>query len=227
MEDKVLMKDFYQALPAEVIELSDRLGLGESSGSNVFRQLSGADPQSGKEAKSDKKLNDHKALILDDVRRDIAIIRKKRDNKRSKKELKTDDILSGSQRKKLFDFKGDRSGLKYEVFEQVHRLWRRYTDDLLQSTPKISSQTVGGSKPRSSLDQGAMLNTLLKADLHGARLLVIRSRNPNLVGKKGLVFQESRNTFVMINEQNKINSKFVKFGARITFLINHEFRLIN
>jgi ribonuclease P protein subunit POP4 len=46
-------------------------------------------------------------------------------------------------------------------------------------------------------------NALLRADYHGAFLRVVQSKCPSHVGKGGLVVQETLNTFVMIQSDNR------------------------
>jgi ribonuclease P protein subunit POP4 len=46
-------------------------------------------------------------------------------------------------------------------------------------------------------------NALVRADYHGAFLRVVQSKCPSLVGKNGLVVQETLNTFVLIQSDNR------------------------
>jgi ribonuclease P protein subunit POP4 len=46
-------------------------------------------------------------------------------------------------------------------------------------------------------------------DLHGALVKVTKSINPSLVGMKGIIFIETRETFKMISKDDKVRSKFL------------------
>ena len=48
---------------------------------------------------------------------------------------------------------------------------------------------------------------IMKADYHGAKISVIRSKCPSLVGIHGIVLQDTRNTFRIIGEDDQIRSK--------------------
>jgi hypothetical protein len=45
---------------------------------------------------------------------------------------------------------------------------------------------------------------LLKADLHGAVVTVVRSKCPSLIGASGLLVMETQETFRVVTEQNKL-----------------------
>ena len=50
---------------------------------------------------------------------------------------------------------------------------------------------------------------IMKADYHGAKISVIRSKCPSLVGIQGIILQDTRNTFRVIGEDDIIRSKTV------------------
>ncbi|KAI1285418.1 Ribonuclease P protein subunit p29 [Halotydeus destructor] len=60
---------------------------------------------------------------------------------------------------------------------------------------------------------------LIRADYHGAQFVIEASRNPSLVGIKGIVVQETKNTFKLIAETNRIIT-VPKEGTLFTFLCN-------
>ncbi|XP_015117251.1 ribonuclease P protein subunit p29 isoform X3 [Diachasma alloeum] len=47
---------------------------------------------------------------------------------------------------------------------------------------------------------------LMRADLHGARVTVVRSKCPSLVGINGIVLQDTRNTFRVMGRDDKIKT---------------------
>ncbi|GAM23276.1 hypothetical protein SAMD00019534_064510 [Acytostelium subglobosum LB1] len=76
----------------------------------------------------------------------------------------------------------------YDQFIPLHKLWSQYI-----------AEVAGSIK-------GQMLVAkLIKADLHGAIIRVVRSMCPSYIGQKGIVIQETENTFKMIMTNNKVN----------------------
>jgi len=60
------------------------------------------------------------------------------------------------------------------------------------------------------LDQASLATAearILKSDFHGSILSVKESKNPTLIGQKGIVIQETHGSFKIINEQDKIKGK--------------------
>lgn len=51
--------------------------------------------------------------------------------------------------------------------------------------------------------RASLENALLRADYHGAHLRVVQSKCPSLVGKSGIVVQETLNTVVMMQCDNR------------------------
>lgn len=49
---------------------------------------------------------------------------------------------------------------------------------------------------------------LYRADYHGAKLEVIRSKCASLCGIKGIILMDTKNTFKLIGQDNVIRSKF-------------------
>ena len=204
-EKKVSLDEFYQKLPFEILTLDQMRQKWEVGISNPFREHADEE-QTNLETKGKKKQsNENKALIIDDVKRDSAFIQQKKHQNRKR----SHHILNGKQRKRLFALDSKNIALKYKVFQQVHRLWRQYMIEMIRklSPPTEALSVVKSFK--SIVDQGNLTNSLIKADYHGAKFLVTRSKNPTLIGQKGIVVQETRNTFVIINERNLIRSKFL------------------
>ena len=51
---------------------------------------------------------------------------------------------------------------------------------------------------------------ILKADLHGCIIKVTRSKCVSLVGREGIVLQETKNAFLVITSANELKSeKFI------------------
>ncbi|XP_053211313.1 ribonuclease P protein subunit p29-like [Panonychus citri] len=107
--------------------------------------------------------------------------------KGKKNKEKKPNKLNSKERKSLFKINRE-TKLDYETFEKINHIWDKYIGIILKNNPKDSSLR------------------LAKADYHGAKFCVLASLNPSLVGIVGLVVQETRNTFKLINKQNQIRT---------------------
>ena len=81
---------------------------------------------------------------------------------------------------------------QFKDYEPLHILWQGYISDLL----RLDGSTAAA-------DTGIQIK-LSKADFHGARLSVVRSKCPSLVGAGGIVVKETENTFVMITLADRL-----------------------
>lgn len=113
--------------------------------------------------------------------------------------------------------------MKYADLLPLHELWTQYIAKQLE--PYIKKRENGKfSVPQvydSSYDHFS--KTLIKSDLHGAKVTVIASCNPSLVGQTGIVAMETRNTFKIISEDNRIRSMPLPFFFVDFFLIRSFF----
>lgn len=75
---------------------------------------------------------------------------------------------------------------RYELYVPLMQLWKDY-----------ASKLVAGDNIANSGDR------VLRMDLHGAPIEVIRSRDPGLVGVQGILVVETANTVIVVTEQNK------------------------
>lgn len=50
-----------------------------------------------------------------------------------------------------------------------------------------------------------------KADFHGAKVKVVRSKCPSLVGIKGIVILDTKNTFKVIGKDDILRSEYIDF----------------
>ncbi|XP_065827532.1 ribonuclease P protein subunit p29-like [Oscarella lobularis] len=95
---------------------------------------------------------------------------------------------------------------RYDDFVPLHKLWLQYMKDLLE----IRSDSKGG---------GQMLSKLAKADFHGCKMTVSKSKCPHYVGLTGIIIMETQNTFKVITKENTI--KVVpKSGSVFAFCID-------
>lgn len=98
--------------------------------------------------------------------------------------------------------------LKYVDLLPLHELWTQYIEK--QLAPYIQKREDGKLSVPEVDDKryDGFSKTLIKSDLNGAKLTVVASCNPSLVGKTGIVAMETRNTFKMLGEDNRIRSMF-------------------
>ncbi|KAH9451926.1 hypothetical protein MJO28_013615 [Puccinia striiformis f. sp. tritici] len=107
---------------------------------------------------------------------------------------------------------------RYEDFVPLHQLWLGYMSELLELRLKTLDEkktilTVPTEGPlcRSEKFAGmpsisAIQAKLLKADYHGAHLIVTQAKNPSLVDLQGIVIQESEQTFKVIQANNEVKT---------------------
>lgn len=81
---------------------------------------------------------------------------------------------------------------KFSNFYALHLLWEQYMTKLLELESKSKS------------DEKLWTKQLQSADYHGALLTIIEARNSTLIGKTGIVIQETRNTLKMATPRDII-----------------------
>ncbi|XP_077567813.1 ribonuclease P protein subunit p29 isoform X2 [Stigmatopora nigra] len=127
-----------------------------------------------------KSVLSHKAVILEyskGKKKKLTRTKPKGINAHQKKELKIFHVKSEHQR--------------YELFSPLHELWKQYIFDL-----------CNGLNSKSSPD--SVQKKLLKADFHGAIIIVIQSKCPSYVGASGIIIQEFKHVFKIITKQDRI-----------------------
>ncbi|XP_053560493.1 ribonuclease P protein subunit p29-like [Bombina bombina] len=111
--------------------------------------------------------------------------------KKKKKKRSKSKGLSAKQKRemRLFDIKPEQQ--KYEMFVPLHDLWKQYIRDLCNGLrPDAQPQMIQ--------------NKLLKADLHGAQVMVTKSKCPSYVGLTGIILQETKFVFKIITKEDKL-----------------------
>ena len=196
-EEKLTLPDFYQRLPDEILKNAGRLKIDVNVKKNIINEIVPEDKIERDGPDFNKTGNKYKALSLDERQRSSKIskeARKLKFNQRKKKEKQ----LTAKQRHNLF--KIDKStNLRYEVFVEINKLWRNYINNLIKLSPKGKDAQNESVKNRNNI-----YNCLVKADYHGALVVVAEAKNPLLVGLKGIVIKESKKVFYLINESNRI-----------------------
>ena len=64
---------------------------------------------------------------------------------------------------------------------------------------------------------------IAKADYHGCLLMITRSKCPSHIGIKGIVVLETKNTFQIICEDDKLRSKSIHLNEHEHISINFFF----
>jgi ribonuclease P protein subunit POP4 len=90
---------------------------------------------------------------------------------------------------------------KYALYEPLHALWAAYMREVLGLE---GEEKVAGRGYVTAASGGAMLAS---ADLHGARLSVVRSRCVSRVGLEGIVVRDTRYTFEIVTRGDVVKCK--------------------
>lgn len=201
-EERLGLPDFYQRLPDEILKNAGRLKIDANVKKNIINEIVPEDKIDRDSVDFNKTGNKYKALQLDERPINSKIskeTRKMKFNQRKKKEMQ----LTAKQRHNLFKINKS-SNLKYEVFVEINKLWRNYINNLIKLTPRDKTGPAENTKSQSNI-----YTALVKADYHGALVVVAESRNPLLVGLKGIVIKENRKVFYLINENNRILGELI------------------
>ncbi|KAK0164993.1 hypothetical protein PV328_003553 [Microctonus aethiopoides] len=124
---------------------------------------------------------------------------------RVKKEKPKKKPFLNTRKQKLIGINNDignkKGKLKYKDLLPLNKMWLEY---ILQAIGFKHFKDL----PTSSIDQRwEMINQrLMKADYHGAKISVIRSKCPSLIGITGLIVQDTKNTFRVISEDDTIRT---------------------
>lgn len=167
------------SLPPEVTAVSERIGLETGDGLKTMYEKVGSD-----EFNAIK----YHPCVVKNVEKQIARYSEAKKSKSCKKEKKKKrkDRLTSKERRELFDVTKSKD-LRYSVLIGLNDLWRGYMISLLSSIKSPADQL-----------------RLIRADFHGAMLVVSASKNPALVGIKGIVIQETKNTFRLITKEDRV-----------------------
>lgn len=119
--------------------------------------------------------------------------------------------LNAQQKRAMKVFQINPEHQRYELFLPLHELWRQYIIDL-----------CGGLNERSSPQ--TVQQKLLKADLHGAILTVVRSKCPSYVGTTGILVQEFKHVFKLITKEDSLKvipKRNSVFGVEVNGFVSH------
>jgi ribonuclease P protein subunit POP4 len=76
---------------------------------------------------------------------------------------------------------------KYDIYEPLAELWRSYADKVITGVDAVSAG-----------------DRVLRMDLHGAVVEVVRARDPGLVGLRGILIIETANTVLVVTKKNRV-----------------------
>lgn len=97
---------------------------------------------------------------------------------------------------------GHGSNIKYSDVLPLNQLWLKYMREMLGNKPFTTIPDNPTSPNWENVNQ-----QLIKADFHGAKISISRSRCPTLVGLTGIVIQDTKNSFKICGTDNVIRSK--------------------
>eukprot|EP00118_Oscarella_pearsei_P028397 m.2052 g.2052 ORF g.2052 m.2052 type:complete len:228 (+) comp8219_c0_seq1:49-732(+) len=187
----------YSSLPGCVLNDSDTLGLRalEQTPKQFVESFVDSHVKCDKE-KVQHNLK-HKRVLLDPLKAPKRLVKAKKASgpfrSISSKEKK---------RRKMHDI--EQEVQNYDDFIPLHELWLQYMNDLL----KITDSKKGPE----------LLPKLFKADYHGCKITVSKSKCPSYIGLTGIIVMETQNTFKIITQENNIKV-IPKSGSVFSFRI--------
>ncbi|XP_049291482.1 ribonuclease P protein subunit p29 [Anopheles funestus] len=101
--------------------------------------------------------------------------------------------LSRKEIKELGLYTLPQDTVKYSDALKLHKIWCGYFDTLFASDeiPTVTDSSYN-----------TVVVSLLKADYHGAKIRIIRSKQSSVVGMKGIVVLDTKGTFKMVSKDN-------------------------
>jgi ribonuclease P protein subunit POP4 len=164
-------------LPPEVTTVRDKIGLESGDGvKNIGDKL-------GEHFDNIK----YHAYGIKNVGKKMAKYSMKKKDKTIKKEKKKrKNRLTSKERRELFDVTKSKD-LHYSFLIGLNDLWKGYISSVIKSIKSPNDQLK-----------------LIRADFHGALFVVSAAKNPALVGIKGIVIQETKNTFRLITQEDRV-----------------------
>lgn len=110
--------------------------------------------------------------------------------------------LSAAQKRKLGLNEIPKEQQKYAIYEPLHDLWLGYMREIL-GLPSSANAEGKGKVYVTPASAGQMIAS---ADMHGAKLKVVRSRCVSRVGVEGIVVRDTRFTFEVVTRGNVVKS---------------------
>ncbi|SNX82529.1 related to POP4 - protein involved in processing of tRNAs and rRNAs [Melanopsichium pennsylvanicum] len=183
--------------------------------------------QVGEHVSATKELVKSKQRLLSDATKQLKRLRstpRQRINQAKKIDKACQKPLSRSQRKRM-GLEQVGVNISYELVKPLHDMWRSYIQQLLNI---VAMNGKGQLVPNPQFDPrqlatmssgtvSAIQASLIKADLCGAEIEVVRAANPSLVSQHGLVVKETEHTFIIaVPPQQSNEEKTHKLGSNAT-----------
>ncbi|KAJ1032641.1 hypothetical protein NDA16_000664 [Ustilago loliicola] len=161
----------------------------------------------GEDGEATKEVVRSKQRLLADATKQLKRLRsvpRQRTNQAKKIDKTASKPLSRSQRKRMGLEQVD-TNISYELVKPLHEMWRSYIQQLLNivamnSKGQLVSNPQFDPKHLATMSSGtvsAIQASLIKADLCGAEIDVVRAANPSLVSQSGLVVKETEQTIIL------------------------------
>merc|ERR1712043_140843 len=99
------------------------------------------------------------------------------------------EIMSAKKIQRTQHFHIPKDKLCYLDFLDLHEMWDQYIKELIKSKPQTTMTAI-----------------IMTCDLMGAIIAIVRSKCPTYIGVKGIVLQDTKNTFQILTIENKIVS---------------------
>uniref|UniRef100_A0A7S1TIP2 Uncharacterized protein n=1 Tax=Compsopogon caeruleus TaxID=31354 RepID=A0A7S1TIP2_9RHOD len=105
------------------------------------------------------------------------------------------------------DLSAEERNLTHDGVLPLHTLWNTYAQSLVTDGMEGDNLNATGTpynktRHTTTLDDDRLADRVTRMDLHGAQLTIVRARDPTLVGKSGIVYHETANTFRIIAEND-------------------------
>ena len=140
----------------------------------------------------------HQQQIIGTNSRDIHHYSKQKRKRLSRRgnKLLSKTIRKARQDAKQLRAKPDEQPLKtdYNNYRFMNELWQQYVKELCKDA---------------TTDDG-LLQRLLTADYHGAVLRVVKAKNPSLIGREGIVIQETKQMLIMVDKTKNRRCSILK-----------------
>lgn len=135
---------------------------------------------------------------IDDLSPYLELPNYKKKVKEPKKFKKQKKRMSRKEMKNLGLYSLPRKSMKYDDYKDLNALWIGYMQEQLGSDLKQLEKKLTLTDPQYDMMSG----TIHKSDFHGAKIKVIKNKCPSMVGHKGIVIMETKETFNILSKDN-------------------------
>uniref|UniRef100_A0A182J9W7 Ribonuclease P protein subunit p29 n=2 Tax=Anopheles atroparvus TaxID=41427 RepID=A0A182J9W7_ANOAO len=118
--------------------------------------------------------------------------------KKSKLRRRPRKKLSRSAIKQLGLYALPHDTIRYKDAVKLHAIWCTYMEKLIEK--------AGCAYNVKDMRYNTLVGVLLKADFHGAKVSVVRSKQSSVIGVKGIVILDTKGTFKIVSKDNKIRT---------------------